>query len=238
MPQTGAVAMHQAPSDSSPFEVALQVKHEGRDRMLVVRVSRLKPRDTITTALPLRVEITDPKDLSFLYSLQISQRDYPDLQRSLGLRVDFGDFPEHFRQLLLACDHAAAVVGEGTDAVAAALAAAASGAGAGADHETHGCDGPRVAGFGSEVGEYSAVIRHFTSDDRRARPGAAGGAADDGSEVFVVVRTVRFYSVSEFMLRVCPGNCEELNQYLQGRLEAVRRCRWPAAFPHACGCLG
>ena len=51
----------------------------------------------------LHLEFTNPEDLAFLYTLQISEDDYPSLKQEQCLRIDFSDFADFFIDLLTQC---------------------------------------------------------------------------------------------------------------------------------------
>ena len=68
-------------------------------RELVVHYDML-PADSRGVHRRLVVQITDPHDLAFLYTLTLPEADFLELKRSQKLTVDFGGFPDELQHLL------------------------------------------------------------------------------------------------------------------------------------------
>jgi len=51
----------------------------------------------------MHIEITQDNDLFFLYTLEVSEDEFPELKNDQSLLVDFAGFPPKFVELLEAC---------------------------------------------------------------------------------------------------------------------------------------
>lgn len=82
-----------------PFLIRTSVSGADENRHLLVRVDPVGT-DTRSGARKLVVELTDPADLLFLYSLVLPDVDYIALKKEQGLTVDITGFPDEMTRLL------------------------------------------------------------------------------------------------------------------------------------------
>ena len=90
-----------------PVTVSIEDRENNQtSRPLVVRVLKGSRLAMGQREKLLRIEITDDNDLLFLYTLDVSEEEFPRLKHDQSLLVDFGTFPPSFIKLLKQCSAA------------------------------------------------------------------------------------------------------------------------------------
>ena len=161
----------------------------------------------------LHTEITEDADPFFLYSMDVSDRDYQGLKMEQSLVVDFSSFSPHFIDLLRACS-----ARDGEEAAGEE----------GKDFRYVDSSGSEDPNFTSPPAKGGALLASSATSERRSplvpAPCAFEAVLDVGTSsgahaTLKIVESNQFKHLTHLALRFQPGTDQTIKTYLAGRLQ-------------------